>query len=377
MGKEMILFKRDDTFAIYKGSACKNITRTELNHTEYVMVSVKDGEVQRYLMVDPDFLVTFIEPGTFRYNFQIESICSADTIDPEILPLPLITMNINDPYDFYDAIYFVVEMMFLYDIMNPDAFDDIRVIDITEASFDIPDSNNGEIHFDYKMKKSKIQYSRDLSAEAIGYKLMDQFGILYKEKDEPKYIHILKKHHWKFSEKKIIEGYPYDITAYKLETLSYIFINTSLLKSLEGIFQPSVEITMYDLSSLDVDAFKKNSEAIKNEDLVDDSVTGYINTALLSRSGMLTFLIESDFVTKSIKFFMNFMQYCNLDGVLYEINSMIEYKTPAGFYIDGKSAIHFFYDMDRNNDKTILKTFIEKWELCLECGFEESLEVPF
>ena len=157
MAREVILFYTDDSYKTFSESEVHHITKEDLKRSSYALVSVGQcDEVQCYLPIRPEYLVTNMKPGTFSYCFEY-SVYSADiTEDPELYPMNIQTVKLESIFDLYDSIYFLAEIIFTYDIMNPNKFDDYRVLDVLEVTIDIPESSKKHIWYHNRIKKTRL-----------------------------------------------------------------------------------------------------------------------------------------------------------------------------------------------------------------------------
>lgn len=394
MPREVILFYNDDTYKVYRDRTVANISKKELKKTIYALVSVQSGEVQKYLPIDPDYLITNITPGTFTYSMEYYTSSIDCEESPEFFPLKEMTVKLNSIYDLYDAIYFIREMSYVYDIMNPNQFDDFRVLDVNQVHIVIPDSNDGKIEFHSKIKRTKIKNPRALIAGDIEISLCEKFGVVDDfSKYQSNHIRIIGKNKWYYSEssREPIEGDKLNVVAYLLDTGALIFANVDMLEDLDCIYDSSVTIYLYDKDAIEADYIKSCIRT--NEDIdsvMDDGLVGIIITSLIAKSSVLTFILEYLLIDTCIKLTMRIHEYCGIDnyseGVLYELSYSIERKIPSewsnpkGFM---KSIIptKIYLDVDvpkiYKDDDTPLSVFLNSYEKTLNGEFRFDDDVPF
>lgn len=386
MSREVILFYTDDSYKTFSESEVHHITKEDLKRSSYALVSVGQcDEVQCYLPIRPEYLVTNMKPGTFSYCFEY-SVYSADiTEDPELYPMNIQTVKLESIFDLYDSIYFLAEIIFTYDIMNPNKFDDYRVLDVLEVTIDIPESSKKHIWYHNRIKKTRVTSVRNLVAEDIYINLRDTFGIDMDliEPNHP-WIKILKHNKWTTIEKLISDKNKTEIVAFPLSTDAMIFSNVNTLVSLDDVDVPMVTVYMYDETMVEESKLSEIHDEQSADEILDDAWCGFVNSALISRAGVLTFLIECKFIDECFKLTMQLHEFCNINGVLYILRSGIQRQmfspvngSSMGF-IKSEVPFHWIYDFDHNKNKEKpLSQYLIKYEKCLRGKFVFNNEVPF
>lgn len=389
MAREVILFYTDETYKVFSESDVYHITKTDLKNTTYAFVSVGQcEEVQCYLPIKPEFLITTMEPGTFSYCFEYSVYSSDITEDPELYPMDTQTVELNSIFDLYDAIYFMAEIIFNYDVMNPNKFDDYRVLDVLEVKIDVPDSSQKPIHYYNRVKKTRVESLRNLAAEDIYTNMKEVFGI---DTDltnaRHPWIHIHSHHKkcgWTVTEDIKANKNKIDIVAYPLSTNAMIFTNVNTLQSLNDIDVPLASIYMYDLSMIGEEQLIQIVDDHTADDYLEESYCGIIASALISREGVLTFLIELKFIDECIKFCMALHEYCNANGVLYVLRCNIQRQmfspvngSSIGF-LKSKYPLYTIYDFNEavKREKP-LSQFLMEYDRGLRGEFVYDNNVPF
>ena len=387
MAKEIMLFFRDGTYKVYGENHISQITEEDLGNSMMALVAVKSYEAQQYLPVDPEYLVTRMNPGEFQYSLEYDSISS--DLDPSyngIFPLPIHKVNLMNVFDFYDAIYFIMEMGFIFEMMNPDRFDDFRVLDVMEAHIEIPDSNQGPITFHSKIKKTKVTNPNNLVCAEICIQLCKRFGIMEEfNKVSHTWIRIQEDHKWESTE-TLTEKVKKDtgVSSFPIDTGSLVFANVNMLRQLEDVDIPMYTAYLYDRSQL-LEGGPRISELIDDmnaDHYVDDIICDVVSGSLLSRSGVLSFLIELPMLDDCFRLSMMLYNLTNCAGVYYELTNQIQKKIPAPIgnqkgFLKSKTKTKWSYDFDDDKDKSILGSYLDEYEKTLRAGFQIDDSVPF
>lgn len=387
MAKEIMLFFRDGTYKVYGENHISQITEEDLGNSMVALVGVKSYEAQQYLPVDPDYLITRMDPGEFQYSLEYDSMSS--DLDPAyngIFPLPLRKVELMNVFDFYDAIYFIMEMGFIFEMMNPDRFDDFRVLDVMEAHFEVPDSNQGPITFHSKIKKTKVANPNNLVCAEICVHLCKRFGIMEEfNKVSHTWIRIQENQRWESTE-TLDEKVKKDtgVSSFPIDTGSLVFANVNMLRQLEDVDIPMYTAYLYDRSALLGGGPRINQliDDMNAEQYVDDIICDVVSGSLLSRSGVLSFLIELPLLDECFKLSIALHDFANCGGVYYELTNLIQKKIPAptgnprGF-LRSKTKTKWGYDFDDDKDRSILGSYLEEYEKTLRAGFRIDDSVPF
>lgn len=387
MAKEIMLFFRDGTYKVYGENHISQIAEEDLGNSMMALVAVKSYEAQQYLPVDPDYLITRMEPGEFQYSLEYDSMSS--DLDPSyngIFPLPIHKVNLMNVFDFYDAIYFIMEMGFIFEMMNPDRFDDFRVLDVMEAHIEIPDSNQGPITFHSKIKKTKVTNPNNLVCAEICIQLCKRFGIMEEfNKVSHTWIRIQEDHKWESTE-TLTEKVKKDtgVSSFPIDTGSLVFANVNMLRQLEDVDIPMYTAYLYDRSQL-LEGGPRISELIDDmnaDHYVDDIICDVVSGSLLSRSGVLSFLIELPMLDECFRLSMMLYNFTNCAGVYYELTNQIQKKIPAPIgnqkgFLKSKTKTKWSYDFDDDKDKSILGSYLDEYEKTLRAGFRIDDTAPF
>lgn len=387
MAKEIMLFFRDGTYKVYGENHISQITEEDLSNSMVALVGVKSYEAQQYLPVDPDYLITRMDPGEFQYSLEYDSMSS--DLDPSyngIFPLPLRKVELMNVFDFYDAIYFIMEMGFIFEMMNPDRFDDFRVLDVMEAHFEVPDSNQGPITFHSKIKKTKVTNPNNLVCAEICVHLCKRFGIMEEfNKVSHTWIRIQENQRWESTE-TLNEKVKKDtgVSSFPIDTGSLVFANVNMLRQLEDVDIPMYTAYLYDRSQLIGGGPRINQlvDDMNAEQYVDDIICDVVSGSLLSRSGVLSFLIELPLLDECFKLSIALHDFANCGGVYYELTNLIQKKIPAPIgnprgFLKSKTKTKWGYDFDDDKDKSILGSYLEEYEKTLRAGFRIDDSVPF
>lgn len=387
MAKEIMLFFRDGTYKVYGENHISQITEEDLSNSMVALVGVKSYEAQQYLPVDPDYLITRMDPGEFQYSLEYDSMSS--DLDPSyngIFPLPLRKVELMNVFDFYDAIYFIMEMGFIFEMMNPDRFDDFRVLDVMEAHFEVPDSNQGPITFHSKIKKTKVTNPNNLVCAEICIHLCKRFGIMEEfNKVSHTWIRIQENQRWESTE-TLNEKVKKDtgVSSFPIDTGSLVFANVNMLRQLEDVDIPMYTAYLYDRSQLLGGGPRINQliDDMNAEHYVDDIICDVVSGSLLSRSGVLSFLIELPLLDECFKLSIALHDFANYGGVYYELTNLIQKKIPAPIgnprgFLKSKTKTKWGYDFDDDKDRSILGSYLEEYEKTLRAGFRIDDSVPF
>lgn len=395
MPREVILFYNDDTFKVYHDRSIAEVSKEELKKTLYALVSIQSGEVQKYLPIDPDYLITSIEPGKFTYSMEYFTSSMDSGEDPEFFPLKETTVDLTSIYDLYDAIYFIKEMSYVYDIMNPNQFDDFRVLDVNQAHISIPVSSEGPIEFHGRVKRSKIKNPRDLIVADIEVSICEEFGVVDDfSKYQSNHIRITGKNKWKFSEssREPIEGDELEVVAYLIDTGALIFANINILESLDTIYECMLTAYLYDKNAIEPDYVRANIQNGTDDmdSVLDDGIVGIIIASMISKSSVLSFILELSFIDICFKLTMKIHEYCGIDryneGVLYELSFAIEKKIPSEpdnpkGYLKSSIPTKVYFDLDIANlyedTNTPLSVFLKSFERAFKGNFRFDDDVPF
>jgi hypothetical protein len=387
MAKEIMLFFRDGTYKIYGENHISQIAEEDLGNSMMALVAVKSYEAQQYLPVDPDYLITRMEPGEFQYSLEYDSISS--DLDPSyngIFPLPIHKVDLMNVFDFYDAIYFIMEMGFIFEMMNPDRFDDFRVLDVMEAHIEIPDSNQGPITFHSKIKKTKVTNPNNLVCGEICIHLCKRFGIMKEfNKVSHTWIRIQEDHKWESTE-TLNEMVKKDtgVSSFPIDTGSLVFANVNMLRQLEDVDIPMYTAYLYDRSMLlgEGSRISKLIDDMNADHYVDDIICDVVSGSLLSRSGVLSFLIELPMLDECFKLTMALNDFTNCAGVYYELTNQIQKKIPDPIgnprgLLKSKAKTKWVYDFDDDKDRSILGSYLDEYEKTLRAGFRIDDTAPF
>lgn len=387
MAKEIMLFFRDGTYKVYGENHISQITEEDLGNSMMALVAVKSYEAQQYLPVDPDYLITRMEPGEFQYSLEYDSMSS--DLDPSyngIFPLPIHKVDLMNVFDFYDAIYFIMEMGFIFEMMNPDRFDDFRVLDVMEAHIKIPDSNQGPITFHSKIKKTKVTNPNNLVCGEICIHLCKRFGIMKEfNKVSHTWIRIQEDHKWESTE-TLNERVKKDtgVSSFPIDTGSLVFANVNMLRQLEDVDIPMYTAYLYDRSMLlgEGPRISKLIDDMNADHYVDDIICDVVSGSLLSRSGVLSFLIELPMLDECFKLTMALNDFTNCAGVYYELTNQIQKKIPAPIgnprgLLKSKAKTKWVYDFDDDKDRSILGSYLDEYEKTLRAGFRIDDTAPF
>ena len=387
MAKEIMLFFRDGTYKVYGENHISQIAEEDLGNSMMALVAVKSYEAQQYLPVDPDYLITRMEPGEFQYSLEYDSISS--DLDPSyngIFPLPIHKVDLMNVFDFYDAIYFIMEMGFIFEMMNPDRFDDFRVLDVMEAHIEIPDSNQGPITFHSKIKKTKVTNPNNLVCGEICIHLCKRFGIMKEfNKVSHTWIRIQEDHKWESTE-TLNERVKKDtgVSSFPIDTGSLVFANVNMLRQLEDVDIPMYTAYLYDRSILlgEGPQISKLIDDMNADHYVDDIICDVVSGSLLSRSGVLSFLIELPMLDECFKLRMALNDFTNCAGVYYELTNQIQKKIPDPIgnprgLLKSKAKTKWVYDFDDDKDRSILGSYLDEYEKTLRAGFRIDDTAPF
>jgi hypothetical protein len=387
MAKEIMLFFRDGTYKVYGENHISQIAEEDLGNSMMALVAVKSYEAQQYLPVDPDYLITRMEPGEFQYSLEYDSISS--DLDPSyngIFPLPIHKVDLMNVFDFYDAIYFIMEMGFIFEMMNPDRFDDFRVLDVMEAHIEIPDSNQGPITFHSKIKKTKVTNPNNLVCGEICIHLCKRFGIMKEfNKVSHTWIRIQEDHKWESTE-TLNERVKKDtgVSSFPIDTGSLVFANVNMLRQLEDVDIPMYTAYLYDRSILlgEGPQISKLIDDMNADHYVDDIICDVVSGSLLSRSGVLSFLIELPMLDECFKLTMALNDFTNCAGVYYELTNQIQKKIPDPIgnprgLLKSKAKTKWVYDFDDDKDRSILGSYLDEYEKTLRAGFRIDDTAPF
>ena len=387
MAKEIMLFFRDGTYKVYGENHISQITEEDLGNSMMALVAIKSYEAQQYLPVDPDYLITRMDPGEFQYSLEYDSMSS--DLDPSyngIFPLPIHKVDLMNVFDFYDAIYFIMEMGFIFEMMNPDRFDDFRVLDVMEAHIEIPDSNQGPITFHSKIKKTKVTNPNNLVCAEICIQLCKRFGIMEEfNKVSHTWIRIQEDHKWESTE-TLNERVKKDtgVSSFPIDTGSLVFANVNMLIQLEDVDIPMYTAYLYDRSQLlgEGPRIGQLIDDMNAEHYVDDIICDVVSGSLLSRSGVLSFLIELPMLDECFRLSMMLHDFTNCAGVYYELTNQIQKKIPAPIgnprgFLKSKTKTKWCYDFDDDKDKSILGSYLDEYEKTLRSGFRIDDSVPF
>lgn len=387
MAKEIMLFFRDGTYKVYGENHISQIAEEDLGNSMMALVAVKSYEAQQYLPVDPDYLITRMEPGEFQYSLEYDSISS--DLDPSyngIFPLPIHKVDLMNAFDFYDAIYFIMEMGFIFEMMNPDRFDDFRVLDVMEAHIEIPDSNQGPITFHSKIKKTKVTNPNNLVCGEICIHLCKRFGIMKEfNKVSHTWIRIQEDHKWESTE-TLNEMVKKDtgVSSFPIDTGSLVFANVNMLRQLEDVDIPMYTAYLYDRSMLlgEGSRISKLIDDMNADHYVDDIICDVVSGSLLSRSGVLSFLIELPMLDECFKLTMALNDFTNCAGVYYELTNQIQKKIPDPIgnprgILKSKAKTKWVYDFDDDKDRSILGSYLDEYEKTLRAGFRIDDTAPF
>ena len=387
MAKEIMLFFRDGTYKVYGENHISQIAEEDLGNSMMALVAVKSYEAQQYLPVDPDYLITRMEPGEFQYSLEYDSMSS--DLDPSyngIFPLPIHKVDLMNVFDFYDAIYFIMEMGFIFEMMNPDRFDDFRVLDVMEAHIEIPDSNQGPITFHSKIKKTKVTNPNNLVCGEICIHLCKKFGIMKEfNKVSHTWIRIQEDHKWESTE-TLNERVKKDtgVSSFPIDTGSLVFANVNMLRQLEDVDIPMYTAYLYDRSMLlgEGSRISKLIDDMNADHYVDDIICDVVSGSLLSRSGVLSFLIELPMLDECFKLTMVLNDFTNCAGVYYELTNQIQKKIPDPIgnprgLLKSKVKTKWVYDFDDDKDRSILGSYLDEYEKTLRAGFRIDDTAPF
>ena len=387
MAKEIMLFFRDGTYKVYGENHISQIAEEDLGNSMMALVAVKSYEAQQYLPVDPDYLITRMEPGEFQYSLEYDSMSS--DLDPSyngIFPLPIHKVDLMNVFDFYDAIYFIMEMGFIFEMMNPDRFDDFRVLDVMEAHIEIPDSNQGPITFHSKIKKTKVTNPNNLVCAEICIQLCKRFGIMKEfNKVSHTWIRIQEDHKWESTE-TLNERVKKDtgVSSFPIDTGSLVFANVNMLRQLEDVDIPMYTAYLYDRSMLlgEGPRISKLIDDMNADHYVDDIICDVVSGSLLSRSGVLSFLIELPMLDECFKLTMALNDFTNCAGVYYELTNQIQKKIPDPIgnprrFLKSKAKTKWVYDFDDDKDRSILGSYLDEYEKTLRAGFRIDDTAPF
>lgn len=321
MAKEIILMFRDGTYKTFSEESVKFITKSELKKTSYALVSVLGGDVQRYLPIDPDYLVIDLKDGgEFSYKFEYFAPSSYADNTPEFIPMDLRTVHLDSIFDLYDAIYFMRQVSFEFDIINPNEFDDMKILDIPEIHFDIPDSSIGKISIHIRKKISRVANIKGLAVEDINEELGRLFGIMSELIDEDySRIQVLEYHSWILLETPKSEPRfdGFQVFSTPLCTGAIVFINKNTMDALDYMNRTMLTVLLYDATAMDEKSFAKNVSHYVNTDFIDDAIVGMSSGALSSGTEVLTFLVEMEFVYETTQFIMSLHDFCNVNGVMF------------------------------------------------------------
>lgn len=387
MAKEIMLFFRDGTYKVYGENHISQITEEDLGNSMMALVAVKSYEAQQYLPVDPDYLITRMEPGEFQYSLEYDSMSSdLDSSYNGIFPLPIHKVDLMNVFDFYDAIYFIMEMGFIFEMMNPDRFDDFRVLDVMEAHIEIPDSNQGPITFHSKIKKTKVTNPNNLVCGEICIHLCKRFGIMKEfNKVSHTWIRIQEDHKWESTE-TLNERVKKDtgVSSFPIDTGSLVFANVNMLRQLEDVDIPMYTAYLYDRSMLlgEGSRISKLIDDMNADHYVDDIICDVVSGSLLSRSGVLSFLIELPMLDECFKLTMALNDFTNCAGVYYELTNQIQKKIPDPIgnprgLLKSKAKTKWVYDFDDDKDRSILGSYLDEYEKTLRAGFRIDDTAPF
>lgn len=321
MAKEVILVFRDGRFKTVHEDNVKFITDSELKKASYALVSVLGGEVQRYLPIDPDYLIRDLKDGgDFSYKFEYFAPSSYADDTPEFIPMDLHTVHLESIFDLYDAIYFMRQVSFEFDILNPNEFDDMKILDIPEIHFGIPDSSIGKISIHIRKKISRVSNMKGLAVEDINEEIGRLFGIMTELTDgDYSRIQILECHSWILLESPKDEPRSdgFQVVSTPLCTGAIVFINKKTMDALDYMNRTMLTVLLYDATAMDEEFFTENVSHYVNTDFIDDAIVGMVSGALSSGTEVLTFLVEMKFVYETTQFIMSLHDFCNVNGVMF------------------------------------------------------------
>lgn len=373
MAKEVILFYQNDTYKAFSENRLKDITEKDISEAMYALVSVQGGEVQRYLPIEPEYLITEIGEGsTFSYRFEYSAV-NGDYLDegeePEMYDMGLHTIELKSVFDIYESIYFLKEVTEFFDIINPSRFDDMMILDVSEIKFDIKKSSKGpiRIHDRKDMASLSITNIRGIRCEDIDIKLSEAFGVIDEfNKTFHNWIRVFGDNRWALQESfSASDAEEINVVGYPIDTGALVFIDINTLNQLRSISDVKVTIIMYDMGAVPEGIPPEDLPNYISDQYIEDQIINVIVTSLISPSSVITFILESKFYYQCAQFIMELHDFCNVNGVMFTMSWDIEKKIETENGIERgilKSKIpttwSYDYGIVRDDDPKPLEKFM-------------------
>ena len=157
-----------------------------------------------------------------------------------------------------------------------------------------------------------------------------------------------------------------------------------MLRQLEDVDIPMYTAYLYDRSMLlgEGSRISKLIDDMNADHYVDDIICDVVSGSLLSRSGVLSFLIELPMLDECFKLTMVLNDFTNCAGVYYELTNQIQKKIPDPIgnprgLLKSKVKTKWVYDFDDDKDRSILGSYLDEYEKTLRAGFRIDDTAPF
>ena len=264
MGKSAILFHKDFRISSLK---MKNIDQ-DLNPKKisYVALPILDGlEMQRFLILKANRLITRFESCTIRYQFRIEFFVD-DRTDPLILPE--VELHPTNIIEFYEALHNLNILQLAFSVMNNDQnYGEYCLVDIHSFEIDIKKSNFGTIHQKFEFDENALSGARYLFADNILQNLSMIYETINDTLSHNERIHILNDE-WETTKSLSDDG----IYALKLYTNSCVFIDESTYKEYMKLFSNQrnayLDLVVYDFQDLYMKGLQHKKQIYIDEDSI-------------------------------------------------------------------------------------------------------------